>query len=242
MLADKISVLVPTSPIPHHPSTHILDEVIESIRVHFPDNELFLMIDGVRGQVEHRRADYEEYKRRIIWKCQQEWRNVLPVVFEEYTQQSGMTRKCLEMVKTPLVFFVEHDAPIDNTMPTDWTAIAATLLSGEANMVRMMYWKRIIPEHEYLMLEHVVCNGAPFVKTIQYSGWPHLARVDWLKNMLGRHFDETPKMLEANLYGPVVAAPWEHYKVMIYYPEENAQRFYHRNGRVLNGVKDPCEW
>ena len=60
MLADKISILLPTSPIPHHPSTHILDEVIESIRVHFPDNELFLMIDGVRGQVEHRRADYEE--------------------------------------------------------------------------------------------------------------------------------------------------------------------------------------
>jgi hypothetical protein len=236
---DQISIVIPTSPIPCHPDTSMIEEVIGTIRFHFPHAEIFLMMDGVRPQMAHRRAQYEEYKRRLIWKCAHDWKNILPVVFETNSQQAIMMRKTLEQVKTPLVMFVEHDAPIVTEKFIDWKAIAEVLQSGQANIVRLYYFEQILKGHMYLMLDTFEHGGSKFVKTIQYSQWPNVGTVEFYKRILKDHFAPDQKaMIETVMYSPVVENPWENFKTVIYYPDGNAQRFIHRNGRA----GDPGEW
>lgn len=239
-LGDKITVVIPTSPIPSHPDTSIIEEVITSIRYHLPNSEIILMMDGVRPAVEHRRIQYEEYKRRLLWKCNHDWQNVLPVVFPVNCQQAVMMRDVLnKYVKTPLVFFVEHDAPIRIDLPIEWDSITKLLESGDANQVRLYYFHDILPEHQYLMRETQEKFGARFVKTIQYSQWPNISTVAFYKKILQDHFHPDQRaMIETVMYSPVVEHPWDDFKVWIYYPPGDSQRFLHRNGRA----GDPADW
>ena len=46
-MRDLVTVLIPVSPIPSHPSTEVLDVTIDSIRTRLPDAEIIIMFDGV---------------------------------------------------------------------------------------------------------------------------------------------------------------------------------------------------
>ena len=70
---DKITVIVVTSVLPSHPSTHIVDETIMAIRQHLPNSEIILQIDGLREEQKDRQADYDEYKTKLLWKCLSSW-------------------------------------------------------------------------------------------------------------------------------------------------------------------------
>lgn len=235
---DKITVLIPTSPIPSHPDTAMVEQTILSVRRHMPRAEIILMFDGVRPAMEHRRGQYEEYKRRLLWKCNHDWHNVLPVVFDTHTQQADMLRATLDLVRTPLVLFIEHDAYFVDG-PIQWDAIVATLLSGAANMIRLYYYAELHPEHNYLMRGTVNLNGARFVKTVQYSQWPNVATVEFYRRILDEHFERgQKKMIETVMYSPVAESSWDAHKVMIYYPEGGARQWIHNNGRE----NDPCDW
>ena len=66
---EPVTVLISSSPINSHPETRsIVDETIASVRWHFKDAPIILMCDGVRPEQEHRRADYEQYKKNLITK------------------------------------------------------------------------------------------------------------------------------------------------------------------------------
>src|SRR5207245_8163930 len=118
------------------------------VRSHFPNAEILILFDGPRPAVQHRRAQYEEYKQRMLWKCKNQFHNVLPVVFDHHVHQSGMLRHAINnLVKTPLILFAEHDAPIRTDRPINWYAINQTLLSLEANYIRLYYFEELIGEH-----------------------------------------------------------------------------------------------
>lgn len=238
-MSDKITVLIPTSPIPSHPDTGIIEDVIASVRRQLPDSKVVLMCDGVRPAVEHRRAQYAEYRSRLLAKCGRgEWSNVEGMVFSEPTQQAGMTRVALKSVLTPYVLFMEHDGVLID-QPINWQAITGTIEEGEANMVRL-YWREVIhPEHEYLMHGLYESHGAQFVRTTQYSQWPNVASKAFYEKMLADHFVIGHRdMIETVMYGPVANAPWNVYKVVIYYPQPDATAWNHRNGRQ----GDPADW
>lgn len=238
---DQVSVVIPTSPIPSHPDTSMIEEVIGTVRFHFPNAEIFLMMDGVRPQMEHRRAQYEEYKRRLIWKCNHDWKNILPVVFDVHSQQAIMMRTVLDKyVKTPMVMFVEHDAPLVTTQKfIDWKSITEVLLSGKANMVRLYYFPEVLKEHMYLMRDTFEHGGSMFLQTVQYSQWPNVGLTEFYKTILRDHFAPDQRaMIETVMYSPVSMNPWDKYKIVIYRPEGNTQTFLHRNGRA----GDPGEW
>jgi hypothetical protein len=240
-VSDLITVVIPTSPIPAHPSTEILEKVIASIRVHLPTAEIIIMCDGIRTGVEHRREQYTEYLQRVLWKCGHEWQSVLPVVFQEHSQQAAMMKKVLPKIRTPLFLFCEHDTTLDDKV-IDWTAITKLLMSGEANTVRLYWFAELHPEHLYLMRERT----GDFVKTIQWSSWPHISRVDFFARMLRQHFitDWPLVMIEKVLYGPVLGNPWDEYRTYIYCPQPDGIRFHHLNARLdqTTGVSDPCDW
>jgi hypothetical protein len=241
-LRDAITVLIPTSPIPSHPSTQVIETTIKSVRSHLPDAEILIMIDGIRPEQQHRKANYEEYKRRLLSLCNDEYHNVLPLIFDEFKHQAEMTRTTLDLVKTPLLLFMEHD-----TFFTDgeiaWEGIAKTVLSGEANMVGFycMLQKWIHPEHVYLTLENErkYYNDTPFVRTWQWSQRPHVASVEFYRRFLANHFSSASRtMIEDRMYGAVMEsrarrgiAGWDEWRLMFYAPLENINRSHTCDGR-----------
>lgn len=214
---EVMSIVVPTSPIPSHPSTEIIEQTIKSIR-HHTAMDIFITIDGVRPEQEEMRADYEEYVRRLLWKCNFEWENVTPVLFEEHVHQSGMMKKVLEFIKTPLVMYVEHDTPLTTDREIDWGEIVKFILSGEANVVRFHFEEVIPKEHEYLMLPEQDKPG--YLATKQWSQRPHVARTNFYRSVMGLFSEKSNCFIEDLAYGNCVQDDWNNWKLFIYAPDK----------------------
>lgn len=258
---ELMTVLVPTSPIPSNPDTYILENTLKAIRFHLPTAPIIILMDGVRPSCIHRKKDYAKFKAVIKQKCSAgTYTNVTWLEFGQWTLQADMVRMALDTtVKTPLIFFNEHDATLvttenprtgrQDTLPEDlkidWEAICKCILENRANTVRLYYvGERIIPEHIHMMHGEFEYAGAKFVQTTQFSGWPHMASTEFYRAMMRCHFIPGKRdMLECPLYGPVAAAPWDTFKTAIYYPDENARRFRHTNGRALpDGSQEKADW
>ena len=242
---DLTTILIPTSPIPVHPSTEMIEKCIDSVRVYFPRSPMYVMADGVRPQISGRERQYAEYKHNLLDLCDSgRFGNCEIRVFPEFSQQAIMTSRTLEFVKRPLVLFVEHDVTLRADPALEFQAMASAIMEGHANMVRLYHWDKIWHEHQHLMRGEFEHRGVKFIKTVQYSQWPNLAALDYYKRILRNYF--TPgqqNMIETVMYGPVVSAPWEQNKIVIYAPE-NMDTFVHMNGRVdpSTGLRDPGDW
>jgi hypothetical protein len=237
-----LTVIVPTSPIPRHPSTNLIEECLGAIRRYFPTERVIVACDGVRPQIEHRRGQYEEYLRKLPLAINGETELM---IMPQFYHQARMTRYVLDHVNTPLVLFVEHDAILRWEPRIEWDAIFNIILQGEANSVRLYNWDKVPwHEHDYLMKGQIVNHGVRFVKTVQFSGWPLVASTDYFKCLLDQVL--TPgryAMIETLAYGPVAGASWEEHKTVIYAPE-NALTFTHRDGRTdeATGKRDQADW
>jgi hypothetical protein len=237
---SEITVVIPTSPIPVHPSTEVIERAIDSILVHLPYARILILVDGVRPEMQHRKDQYEEYVRRV-YVLAQEYTSVDIIKFEEHRQQAGMLKVAIDCIRTPLLMFFEHDATLDDKA-IDWEMIKGLLLTGLANTVRFYWHKEIHPEHTHLMGERF---AGDFIKTNQWSSWPHISRTDFYRKILDQHFAvDDKKMTETVLYSPVLESPWEDYKTVIYAPEPDAIRFHHWDARrdPVTGEKDPGDW
>lgn len=246
-LDDRITVLVCSSPIPSHPDTRIIDQAIESIRERLPRAEILLGIDGIRPQQAHRRDAYLEHTWHILDKCQNEWTNVLPLVFEELTHQSGMAMRQLELTRTPLVFYVEHDLPLVGDIPLD--AMAAAVTDGHADVIRLTINTDLEPAHLHLMLDDAhpqYIHGIPLQRTVQWSQQPHLATAAYYRDILGRYFRPgDPQYIELVMHSICAGSwhdhgelGWYRHRLWIYTPEGNMQRCIHTDGRETDPVFD----
>lgn len=228
MNIKDITVVIPTSVIPSHPSTDIIEETINTIRVHLPDNEIIIQVDGLRNERLDWKEKYDEYKNRILWKCLHEWHNVLPVVFDEHLHQTTMMRQTIDLIKTSALLYVESDTPLTPDLFIDWQSCLDMLDSGKANTIRF-HFESVIPEsHQHLMLG--VENG--FMKTLQWSQRPHLSTVPYYRSKVLKNVPEKT-FIEDTFHGYVQDRKWEKNKLWIYYPNEgnNIKRSYHLDGR-----------
>lgn len=236
---DPITVVVPTSPIPSHPSTDILEETITAVRTHLPKAEIILLFDGVREEQESFRASYEQYIYKVLWKCLHEWKNVLPVIFDEHQHQANMTREVLQYIQTPLLLFVEHDTPLTPDREIPFGGIAKAITSGEADIVRLHHEALILEVHKHLMFDDVSQNiqGVPMMRTQQWSSRPHIASVAYYKRILNDYFTGNKTMIEDKMYQVVEQAckdgimGWHNHRLWIYTPEGDIKRSYTTDGR-----------
>lgn len=238
-LLDRVTVLIPSSPIPSHPDTSVIETTVQSVRERLPDAEIIIMLDGVRSEQEERRQDYEEYQRRLLWKCNHEWTNVLPLRFEEHQHQVAMTRAALKLVKTPAVLFVEHDTPLCEDIPFE--GLVSAVEAGAADVVRLHHEALILDDHRYMMLDQEPqdVGGVPMMRTAQWSQRPHVASADFYRRILDDHFGANARtMIEDKMHGVVAnafasrgKAGWQDYKLWIYAPEGDMKRSYHLDGR-----------
>lgn len=237
-LRSKMTILIPSSVIPSHPDTAVIDECIARLRA-YPDLaecEIILMIDGVRAEQAHRAGDFAEYTRRVLWKCNTDpaWRGVVPMVFEQHTHQAEMTRQALAMVQTPLVFFVEHDTWPVGEIPFAEIAHAVDTRAGGLRMLRLHYDVQVHPSHEYLMRDPapVDCAGVPVRRTRQWSQRPHIARTDFYRHLISEFFTPGDRtMIEDAIYGPGESGSWERFGLGIYAPPGDMKRSATCDGR-----------
>ena len=236
---SPVTVLIPTSPIPSHPSTAMIEQVIESVQAQsgLYGCEIIVMCDGVRPEQEHRRADYDEYVRRLTWLCANRWSargNVVPMVFSDHGHQANLTRAALKMVHSPLILFMEHDTPLVTDEPIDWEACIESISAGALDVVRF-HFEAFIPEvHQYLMLRDgpIDFYGAPMRLTTQWSQRPHLASTSYYRRFLKEHFPETSRtMIEDKMHSVAQREGWRKHRLAIYHPEGNIKRSLNLAGR-----------
>lgn len=236
-----VTVIIPTSPVAAHPDTSLIETTVGSVRHWLPDAEILVMCDGVRPEQEHYRARYEDYLNRLLWLSGTKWDRVLPVVHDEHLHQVGLTRRALEMVRTPVVLFVEHDCPIVTDCDIDWPSLVRACLSGEADLIRLHHEALVLPDHEHLMLDREPqdIHGAPLLRTVQWSQRPHLATTGFYRRLLAEDFPAGyVGMLEDRLHSVVESAwrdyglaGWHRYRLWMYSPPGQIKRSYTLDGR-----------
>lgn len=243
---NNLTVLIPTSPIPSHPSTAILDETIANIRK-YTDARIIIMFDGIHQSLESRREQYKEYYDNVVSKSKS-YGDVQLVKFPSHLHQSGMTKYVLSnLVKTPLVMFCEHDtSPIGNIPFDDLCLLIEN--HDTINCIRFNIFDSIPNEHQYLMLNkepstarYWVHGGIDIqikiVRTIQWSQRPHIAKTKWYLDILRSYFtNESKCMIEDIMHGRVQVdyennLKKDFYGLAIYTPDGNQLRSYHSDGR-----------
>lgn len=243
-LNDLITVVIPCSPIPSHPSTAILDETIGTIKTHLPDCEIIITFDGIRPEQEDRRADYEKFIYQINWKClhDETYGNVLPIIFDEHSHQVKMLRSAIMKIKTLALLYVEADCPITPDRMIDWEGIIEAIIYGKADLVRLHHEALILPDHKHLMLDDKPqdINGALMMRTQQWSQRPHVASVAYYKRVLRDYFSEDAKsFIEDKMHGVVQSEVeadgeqgWFGHRLWIYTPVGDIKRSYTTDGRA----------
>lgn len=244
---NLITVIIPTSVIPAHPDTAIIEETIASVRAQLPTSEIIISFDGIRHEQRDRFPDYLEYMKRVLWLCNNQWKNVVPVIFDKHLHQAGMAREVLKLVKTPTILYVEHDAPVTPDRQIEWSALVYQVIHGNANVIRLHHEELILPDHKHLMLDEKPqhmggMNICPMMRTMQWSQRPHLADTAFYKWMIDNHFNpESRTMIEDVMHGVVHShieregeAGWKLWRLWIYCPNSDKlgiKRSYHTDGR-----------
>lgn len=242
----RITVLVPFSPIPSHPRITVLAETMATIRDRLPTAEIIVMVDGVRPEQEHRRADYEEATRRLIWRAQHDpaWRGVLPLVFDDHHHQAAMTRRALDLVTTPHVLFVEQDTPLIGAIPFE--GLADALDTGAVNLIRLSHEAAVLEPHRHLMLDDqpMIVGDVPLIRTVQWSQRPHLATTAFYRRIIGEFFGAGARsFIEDVMHGVVDnrwrrhgGAGWSQFRLAIYAPQGGDIK---RSGHIDGREDDP---
>jgi len=238
-----VTVLVPTSTIPSHPAMDRVEELVRRVRGYrdLAEATILFMIDGLRPEQAERVGTYEEYKRRLINRCNwdREWRSCLPVVFDEWQHCACMTRRALDYVRSPLILYLEHDMWPVGEIP--WAQMFEALQQPGVNSIRLSMVPEIHPDHRHLYPGYRVpvnVCGVPLLKTWQWSQQPHLARTDCYRQWMNTYFGwESRTGIEEVLYSAMVnrimqkVDPEEAWGVWIYGPEGSLVRCETRDGR-----------
>lgn len=245
-MSDLVTVLIPTSPIPSHPSTRIIEHTLKSAREHFPAAPIFIMCDGVREEQSHYLEPYKEYLGNLAVRVSERYNPTKLLVFGKFKHQAAMTRDVLQYVETPLVLFMEHDTFFLDGLPVDWEGISRVILSEKLNMVGFhCQWEPwIIPEHEWLMLdkERHYIDGVPFVRTWQWSQRPHLASTEFYRSCMRYFSKDCRTMIEDRMVRELMAAKvafsdcgeaigWNDWRIAYYAPEGSIRRTWTEDGR-----------
>lgn len=240
---NDITCIIPSSPIPDHPSTEMVDETIKSVRDRLPDSEIIIMFDGVRREQSDRRGDYEEYVRQMLYKTAKD-PLITPLYFTEHTHQAGMTREALKLVSTERILFCEHDTPLVNEIDFE----ECRLLMGSFNLLRFSH-EAVIPEpHWPMMLDPL--GELRHIRTAQWSQRPHLARTDFYRWIIHEYFAVGAKTMIEDVMFPVCLHHyekygydgWKRFKMAIYAPDpDNLLRSTNLDGRK-NEKKYPMKY
>ena len=242
-MKEKISILIPSSPIAAHPSIALIEKAISSVRQHLPDAPIFIMLDGVRKEQAGYTERYVDYITALVGHVMFKERNVKLVPFMDFTHQAGMVRRTLEQVKTPQILLLEHDCFFLDGISIDFAGISRVIESEEANMVMFHSQAEpwIAPAHEHLMIdkERVYFEDVPMIRTWQFSARPHVASTEFYRRILRGYFSKNCRTFIEDRMHPIILGSrhfageeaWEEWKLMYYAPVGDIRRTDTSDGR-----------
>lgn len=237
---DSITVVIPTSPIPSHPSGEILRQTVHSVRERLPHAEIHVLFDGVRDEQHHRTDDYWAYVRSAVLSMNADPATV-PWLHFQHRHQSGMFRRVLNEIRTPWVLFVEHDTPLDGDI--DFAEMLHVMSHDDVRFMRLHHETHIHETSEHLFLETVGVPERQYLRTVQWSQRPHLASTDWYRDIMETYFGlESRTMIEDVMHGIVqqhhvgnrkrLLRGWETWRMAVWAPSPgNIKRSGHLDGR-----------
>jgi hypothetical protein len=244
---NELVFIIPTSPIYSHPSTDVIMETITSIWERAgEDAEILVLVDGVRREQAHRRTDYYDYVRRLCLEL--EGTNVTPILFETHRHQAGMLGRIMAYGEwlAPYMCFVEHDTPLVNDI--SFPEVINTIETYALSLMRFSHESEVLEPHRYMFLDQSPLVGGedtvPFVRTLQWSQRPHVARTEFYREILDTYFTlDDITMIEDVIHGKVfsgkrmtghqMAFQWERWRLGLYHPLEGTiQRSTHTDGRA----------
>jgi hypothetical protein len=200
----------------------------------------------VRKEQKEMSQAYYQHIQNVLWVTKDD-SNIIPYVFGEHKHQIGMLRDVLPAVKTPLLLYVEQDAPLTPDRPIEWDKLRNDILSGTSNLIRFHFEDRIPKDHNYLMIGKPE-NG--LLKTVQWSQRPHLASTAFYNHVVQDYFTTVAKcFIEDRMHGRVIddfnkfgEQGWNLWRMHIYYPQENnIKRSYTTNGRAEGAKYDDSQ-
>lgn len=241
-LKDMLTVVIPTSPIPSHPSTAIIDETIASVRSHLPDVHILIQVDGLRSEQNNFSEQYREYCNGLCSRYMKNaWGDISLHFFDGFRHQAAMMKETIDDIKTPLMLYLEHDTPLCEDKVIEWEGICADVVTGNVNSIRLHHYDLgyIHPEHEYLMLPKRNLH-VPVIPTVQWSQRAHVATVDFYRRVLNHFSADARTMIEDHMYSVIMnevarrgkEATWEYWRLAIYSPEGHIKRSRDLNGRA----------
>jgi len=219
---------------------------MNGVRYWFPNCHFFLAADGIapyQAAIEGRVAKYEEFKRRVEQKViTGEWPNVTYNAFTTREHQCGAIHWALPQMTEEFVLIQEHDCPIRTDVPIPWEVFLNGLRDQTFNVVRLPWCGhgKMHPDHEGLIYDHITYMNEPFLRVHQWSGWPHIARTEWYKDMARAVIPRGGKMVEDSIYGIAQNNP-DYFRIAMWQAHDPAEmRFYHRDGRndPATGLRD----
>lgn len=235
---DRVTAIITTSPIPDHPDTAIIDQVVASVRERLATAPIIVAFDGVRPEQTDRRPAYEEYIRRVLWKCNFEWANVIPLVCPAWGHQANTTRQALELVDTDHILFMEHDTPLVGEIPFD--DLLDRIDDGTANVIRLHQDVAIHADHEQIMLDPKPQNiqGVPMRRTSAWWQRPAVADADFYREILDKFFPTGSRTMIEDRIHPIMLVDcidnrrgWGRWRVWVYTPDGDIRRSGHLDGR-----------
>jgi hypothetical protein len=226
---DYITVIVPTSPVPSNPDLATILRTVASVRERLPNAEILIGCDGVRDEQLNRAPAYHEFVRLLCaWTNRQQ--NICPFDFPTHQHQSGMMRSLLAEVSTPYVLFVEHDCPLEGDI--DFSRVLQVMEDNEIASMRFHHDTSIHETSAHLYLETEAPHDGPFLRTVQWSQRPHVARTDWYRDIMGGYFGwDSRTMIEDVMHGVVqhghagarrwVREGWQKWRMAVWAPDNS---------------------
>ena len=243
MFEDKIAVVIPTSPIPSHPDTGIIDAAYEHIRIQLPQASVYILADGVREEQNFLAEKYAQYKQNLREK---NWTNTHIVEFDFFHHEAGMLRNAISDIKEPLILYVMHDCLLSKE-PIDWLGISSTLLQEILSCVffcydaDLTYWRQsnLVEQFRNITggdMDIFVDGGVRYSRTISYTGFPHIATTEFFKFILS-HFNRGQIHIDCDEAHEILEKAHKRFRMGVYVPDgDSSQRFDTLDGRSLESV------
>lgn len=189
-VANLITVITTTNPIPSIPTTKIIYPSQKSL-FQVPALRLckkIIVFDGIQPEFVSRREDYEEYKQNVLnlTKTDPYFENTQLVECSSWANLSGAIEEALKHVTTPFIFIHQHDFLLLKNF--DLNGLIATmsinpnikhvrLAAGDTNM--SFSWYDGFVDEEIEGPSHV-----PLCRTFGWSDNDHVTTLDYYLNFV----------------------------------------------------------
>jgi hypothetical protein len=187
-LPKLVTILTPTSPIPSHPSTVIIERAIKSLgaKAGLTGCRHLIVCDGCPDDAPlELRERYEEYKQTLRRLAdEQKFCTAVEIVeLPACVGLSGVIRAGIPLVKTPYVLVYEHDWEIVRHIDT-----LGILLTFEkcpdVQYVRLNKRHTIESGWDWVLKPDTRSRPVPLVRTSCWSANPHFARIAYYMKMI----------------------------------------------------------